>query len=56
MYICRAGASPCALALVTLFSVISANIAISDISLKTRFFEPDFNHFYAVAPKSYRIQ
>ena len=47
------------------FSVISANITIDDISLKTRFFglhfrrrkyRSTFNHFYFIGPKNYRIR
>jgi len=48
-----------------LAGVIPANIAISDISLKTRFFGLNFrcrkywcifNHFYIIRPESYRIR
>jgi len=47
----------------TLVEVISANIAVSDISLKSRFFGLHFpcrkyrcifNHFYVIRPESYR--
>ena len=52
-------------ALVLDFSVTSANIAISDISLKTRFFGLHFrrrkswcifNHFYVISLDRYRIR
>jgi len=36
--------------------VTPANIAASDISLKTRFFGLHFNHFYVIHPESYQIR
>jgi len=53
------------LTVMPLLGVIPANIAINDISLKTRFFELHFrrriyrsifNHFYAMRPGIYQIR
>jgi len=59
------GRSHICLSIMHSFSVISTNIAISDISLKTRFFGLHFrrrkswcifNHFYVISPDKYRIR
>ena len=59
------GTSHRCLSIMPSFSVTSANIAISDISLKTRFFGLHFrrrksccifNYFYVISPDRYRIR
>ena len=59
------GTSHRCLSIMPSFSVTSANVAISDISLTTRFFGLHFsrgkswcifNHFYVIGPDRYRIR